>query len=109
MNPPSEREDKLSALMRKAQEGDPIAHQSLSVAAFGALGTQLICQNDDLLHILLWHVIPVIAIGSAGAVLGQLLLRWERKQIAERYFPVCALCLYLPPAGNALNPHHSSR
>jgi len=52
---------------------------SLFVAAFGALGTQLICRNDDVLHILRWHVIPVLVIGALGAVLGQLLLRWERR------------------------------
>jgi hypothetical protein len=52
---------------------------SLSVAAFGALGTQLICRNDDLLHMMLWHVIPVLMIGALGAVLGQPLLRWERR------------------------------
>ena len=52
---------------------------SLSVAAFGALGTQLICRNDDLPHILMWHVIPVLVIGGAGAILGERLLRWERR------------------------------
>lgn len=50
----------------------------LSVAALGALGTQFICRNDDPLHILLWHYVPVLLLGGIGFFLGRLILKWER-------------------------------
>lgn len=51
----------------------------LSVAAFGALGTQMVCRSEDLLHILLWHLVPVLLIGCLGVLLGRWLRRWERR------------------------------
>lgn len=52
---------------------------ALGVAALGALGTQFICRNDDPLHILVWHYVPVLVLGGIGILLGRLLLRWERR------------------------------
>lgn len=52
---------------------------ALGVAALGALGTQFICRNDDPLHILVWHYVPVLILGVIGIWLGRLLFRWERR------------------------------
>ena len=43
-------------------------------AALGAAGIQFICMNDDPLHALLWHWLPVVVAGAAGVVLGRLVL-----------------------------------
>lgn len=50
----------------------------LSVGALGAFGTQFICKNDDPLHILLWHYLPVLVLGAVGIMLGNIFLRWEK-------------------------------
>lgn len=44
---------------------------TLSAAGLGALGVQFICKNDNPLHILLWHFIPVLLVGLAGIFLGR--------------------------------------
>ncbi len=49
---------------------------ALAAAAFGALGAQFICHDHRLIHMLLWHYLPVIALGAIGAWLGRRLLRW---------------------------------
>lgn len=49
----------------------------LSAAGLGAFGTQLICVNDDPLHVLLWHFVPVIGIGLIGIFAGRMLFRWD--------------------------------
>lgn len=51
---------------------------ALSVAGLGAIGTQFICTNDDPLHILLWHHVPVLILGGTGVFLGRLVLKWDR-------------------------------
>lgn len=50
----------------------------ISTAAMGAVGTQFICHNDDPMHMLLWHFLPVILIGLLGIWLGRHLLRWDQ-------------------------------
>lgn len=49
----------------------------LSAAGLGAFGTQLICVNDDPLHVLLWHFTPVVGIGLIGMFVGSILFRWD--------------------------------
>ena len=51
----------------------------LSVAGLGALATQFICRNDDPLHILLWHFLPVAVLGCVGVLIGGSILRWNRR------------------------------
>lgn len=48
----------------------------LTLASMGALGLQFTCTNDDPLHLLSWHFMPVLLIGMSGVVLGRRLLRW---------------------------------
>ncbi len=50
---------------------------ALSAAAAADLATRFICRNDHALHALLWHFIPVLALGGAGVVLGRIVFRWE--------------------------------
>lgn len=50
---------------------------SLSVSAFGALGSQLVCRDDGILHILAWHFVPVLVIGALGTILGRRIAQWE--------------------------------
>jgi hypothetical protein len=48
----------------------------LATAAMGVLGANIICPNDRPLHMLLWHVLPLMLFAGAGAGLGRWLLRW---------------------------------
>ncbi|MBI2605071.1 MAG: DUF1109 family protein [Deltaproteobacteria bacterium] len=47
---------------------------ALAVAALGAAGIQFICMNDDPLHALLWHWLPVALVGGAGFAIGRVML-----------------------------------
>lgn len=47
---------------------------ALGVAALGAAGIQFICMNDDPLHTLLWHWLPVSLAGAAGLAIGRMIL-----------------------------------
>lgn len=48
---------------------------ALAVSGLGALGTQFICKNDNPLHIILWHFLPIVVLASCAAALGRFLLR----------------------------------
>jgi len=47
-----------------------------AVASFSYLSSRLICGNDDINHLLLWHYFPAIIVALIGAFLGNKLLRW---------------------------------
>ena len=47
----------------------------LATAAVGVLGANVICPNDRPLHLLLWHVAPLLVFAGGGAALGAWLLR----------------------------------
>jgi hypothetical protein len=48
----------------------------LATAAVGVLGANIICPNDRPLHMLLWHVAPLMMFAGIGAGLGKWLLKW---------------------------------
>lgn len=48
----------------------------LATASVGVLGANVICPNDRPLHMLLWHVAPLMVFAGVGAALGSWLLRW---------------------------------
>jgi hypothetical protein len=48
----------------------------LATAAVGVLGANVICPTDRPLHMLLWHVAPLMLFAGLGAALGAWLLRW---------------------------------
>jgi hypothetical protein len=48
----------------------------LATAAVGVLGANTICPNDRPLHMLLWHVAPMMLFAALGAALGTWLLKW---------------------------------
>lgn len=48
----------------------------LATAAVGVLGANVACPNDRPVHMLLWHVLPLVLFAGAGAALGTWLLRW---------------------------------
>jgi hypothetical protein len=50
----------------------------LATAAVGVLGANVICPNDRPLHMLLWHVAPMMLFAAGGAALGAWLLKWGR-------------------------------
>lgn len=50
----------------------------LSTAAVGMLGSNVMCPNDRPVHLLLWHVAPLMLFAAVGAALGTWLLRWDR-------------------------------
>jgi hypothetical protein len=49
---------------------------ALAAGSLGALGVQFICHEHRLIHMLLWHYLPVMGVGILGAWLGRRLLRW---------------------------------
>jgi hypothetical protein len=51
---------------------------ALGAASFANFGTQLICQNDSPLHMLVWHMLPVLALAGVGAIIGTFLFRRGR-------------------------------
>lgn len=48
----------------------------LATASVGVLGANIICPNDRPVHMLLWHVAPLMLFAGVGAALGSWLLRW---------------------------------
>ena len=48
----------------------------LAAAAMGVLGANIICPTDRPVHMLLWHVLPLVLFAALGAALGKRLLRW---------------------------------
>ncbi len=46
----------------------------LTTTAVGCLGTRFICRNEDPLHFLIWHYMPVILSGSLGALTAHVVL-----------------------------------
>lgn len=48
----------------------------LAIASFGAIGSQLMCNKEQPMHLILWHLMPVIILGGAGVFIGRKLLRW---------------------------------
>jgi hypothetical protein len=47
-----------------------------AAAAMGVLGANIICPTDRPVHMLLWHVLPLMLFAALGAALGRRLLRW---------------------------------
>jgi hypothetical protein len=52
----------------------------LATAAVGVLGANAICPNDRPLHMLLWHVAPLMLFAAIGVGLGTWLLRYDGKR-----------------------------
>lgn len=50
----------------------------LATVAVGALGANAVCPNDRPVHLLVWHVAPLMFFAAAGAALGRWLLGWRR-------------------------------
>ena len=48
----------------------------LATAAIGVLGANIICPTDRPLHMLVWHVAPLMLFAGLGAALGRWLLKW---------------------------------
>jgi hypothetical protein len=48
----------------------------LATTAVGVLGANVICPYDRPLHMLVWHVAPLMLLAGLGAALGRWLLRW---------------------------------
>jgi hypothetical protein len=51
----------------------------VATGAIGALGTSTICPSDRSMHVLVWHVLPLVAIGALGAAIGYATLGWVRR------------------------------
>jgi hypothetical protein len=55
----------------------------LATSAVGVLGANMICPNDRPLHMLLWHVAPMMLFAAIGAALGSWLLRGPGAQVRQ--------------------------
>ncbi len=47
----------------------------LASAGMGAWALQFTCHNDDPAHILLWHFVPMVILGSVGILVGRKFIR----------------------------------
>lgn len=50
---------------------------TLSVTAFGYLSMRLVELNDNTLHLIVWHALPIMIMCMAGMIAGKYLLRWR--------------------------------
>ena len=50
---------------------------TLSVTAFGYLCMRLVELNDNTLHLIVWHALPIMIMCMAGMMAGKYLLRWR--------------------------------
>ncbi|MCH2547171.1 MAG: DUF1109 domain-containing protein [Alphaproteobacteria bacterium] len=69
----------LFYLLKKAASTHPFTAGACIVLASTALGALLLRiseANDDMLHIVQWHYVPVFLFALCGAGIGKLLLRW---------------------------------
>lgn len=69
----------LLALVSKANPTELGLTGSLilvSMACLGAFATQLLCKNDGVFHVFVWHCLPVITLTFIGIPIGRRLLRW---------------------------------
>ena len=69
----------IFGLLRKGASVTPLFAGSfavLAVAALGSLVLRLTEANDSLMHIALWHYVPILIFSVIGAILGKWLLRW---------------------------------
>ena len=55
------------------------ASLSLACGATAMIGIELICVYESPAHLLVWHVLPVIGLTLAGALLGPRLLTQTRR------------------------------
>jgi hypothetical protein len=51
----------------------------LATSAVGVLGTNIMCATDRPVHLLIWHVGPMVLLAAAGAGIGASLFDWMRK------------------------------
>ncbi len=67
------------ALARRAAPVRPAltgAWVAVSAGALGLLATQLICDHENFLHLVVWHGLPFGLIVGAGILAGRKLLKW---------------------------------
>lgn len=50
----------------------------VAMGAVGAFGTSVVCPSDRSMHVLVWHVLPLIGVGAVGAAAGYVFLGWVR-------------------------------
>ena len=55
----------------------------LASTAVGCFGTRFICPNDDPLHFLVWHFVPVILTGCLGTLAIYIFLRIRLSQNSQ--------------------------
>jgi hypothetical protein len=71
----------VGALFYMGRKGAPLRRSFsglislLTGASYGALSSQLICKNDDPLHILVWHSVVLLLLTGFGAILGKVFYR----------------------------------
>lgn len=53
---------------------------ALGAAAFGSVGTQLICRNESPMHIFVWHLLPIALLSGIGILLGRLIFNWNDRR-----------------------------
>jgi len=49
----------------------------LGAASLANFATQFICQREGPVHVLVWHLIPVVLLCGGGILAGRLLFRWN--------------------------------
>lgn len=64
---------KRAAAVHKGKAGFMVA---VSVTSFGYLILRFVEATDNILHLLLWHITPMLLIATISIFIGQKLLRW---------------------------------
>jgi hypothetical protein len=52
---------------------------AVSAGCLGSFAMQFVCEHDNVLHVWIWHVTPVLLLSCAGMALGRRYLRWGGK------------------------------
>ncbi len=55
----------------------------IAATALGALGLQFVCGASGPMHILVWHLLPVLVIGLLGIWLGKSVFNWDKKDTLD--------------------------
>ena len=66
-------------ILRRQATAFPVAAGMVSLlasASIGLLGLKIVEMNDSVLHLLVWHIVPMLLLGAAGGILGRKYLSW---------------------------------
>jgi hypothetical protein len=70
----------MMIVIRKAAPARLIETGAWAAATSGAVGAfcmSFVCPHENPMHILVWHLVPILALSVVGAIVGQRALKWQ--------------------------------